>query len=177
MHLIAKSSTFSAKCIAHKLTCDFNLTWGSHSQSLVKFSFTSPTCACPQIEFGPRSRVFKHQPRYLEVSLVMGPHWFSNKMLMSQAERGVPFRSKGFAACFSLCLGSQVIWRDWSPVLQASSPGPLSLTAPSLPQPTPLPSFFFFILGDMFALLTNASRVTLGHFCISRSSNIISDNF
>lgn len=175
MHLIAKFSTLSAKCIAHKLTCDFNLTWGGHSQSLVKFSFTSPTCACPQIEFGPRSLVFKHQPRYLEVSLVMGPHWFSNKMLMSQAEGGVPFRSKGFAA--SLCVWEARLFGETG-VLHYKPPllVPFHWQLPLSPNPTPFP-LFFFILGDTFALLTNASRVTLWHFCISRSSNIISDNF
>lgn len=145
MHLIAKSSTFSAKCIAHKLTCDFNLTWGSHSQSLVKFSFTSPTCACPQIEFGPRSRVFKHQPRYLEVSLVMGPHCF---LIRCSCPR---LSGESLSGPKALLLASLCVWEvrlfGETGVLYYKPPlrVPFHWQLPLSPNPPPFPLFFFFL--------------------------------
>ena len=149
MGLIQKSSTLCAQCTVYKLTCDLKLTWGIQSQSLVRFFplVLPPPHACPQIEFGPRSWIFKHQPPYLELSLVMGPQWFSNEMLMSQAEGRIPFKSKGFAASF--CVLEVRLFGETG-VLHYQPP--FWVPFHPLPQFIPLPSFFF-TLGNLSAPL------------------------
>lgn len=80
----------------------------------------------------------------------MGPHWFCNETLLSQAEGRVPLTYKGFAPSLHV-LEVRLCGETAVPCFRASSWGSLLLIAPS-PQPMgPFPPFF--ILGEIFVFL------------------------
>lgn len=156
VHVVHKYLRVCARCIVHELTGDLNFTWGIQSQSLGRFSSTSPTCACPQTKFGPWSWVFKHKPPSLEARLIMGPHWF----LM----RCPRVKGEALPSLKALLLFLRFWKLDYLERLESCTTSLLTGSPFTDSSLSPKP----------FSLL-NASIVTLWCFCISRSSNIISE--
>lgn len=145
MHLIPKYSILCARCTVCRLMCDLNLTWGIQSQSLVRFSFTSPVRALDwSLRQGPGSLNTVTMSRRFLWSLV--PTGFLMRCSLSQAGGRVPFKSNGFAAVQVLEVG--LFGATGVPHHRASSWGPLLLTAPSLPPIDSCPPFC--ILKEIF---------------------------